>query len=279
VKPPKPTVGNGLLPTALKQSDLSLVPQSQVMKGRVDLQPDKFSRIIQQVGYPLVWTKALLCPCVSPASEQARVDCKTCDSSGYFYVEPIEVQGIMTDLESKKGIYRNLGEWLTGTAVMTVNGDVRFGYRDRFAMVHSVMVFNEWIQKGNRRGIRSTLPVHVDACRYKIVRMLHLMWEPVEDESPVALQQRLDFEVTDEGWIKWIGPGHNIPDGATLTAHYEFHPVWVVITSPHGLRDTVTRHKEPLPVAKSLPLRAAVKLDYLVDSKTLRSSGVLDADS
>lgn len=268
MRPPKPTVGNAISPTALKQADVHVVPQSQVLRGRVDMQPEKFTRMLQQKGYPLIWTKALLCPCVSPESDQARVDCANCDSSGFIYVEPIEIQAHINGLEAKKGIYRNLGEWLTGLATVSVGGDIRLGYMDRLAMTHSIMGYNEWIKKGNRRGVRSTLPPNRDACRYKIVRMMHLVWEPVENEPPVMLEQGIDFKITEEGWVEWL-KARSIPDGTVFTAHYEFHPIWVVVTNPHVVRDTVTRTHEPAPTARSLPLTAAVKLDYLIDSRTL----------
>ncbi len=286
-----PRIGSAIPSTALKQEQISGLLPSQINKGRVDFKVDNFTRIILQKGYQFVWRKALLCPCTSPATDQARVDCQVCDSSGYIYIEPITVQGIMTNLEMKKGIYRNLGEWLEGTSVVTTTPEIRLGYRDSLAMVHSLMTFNEWITKGNRRGVRTRLPLGHDVCRYRVVNMLHLMYEvdkttgKVSTEKvnpdnlrPKAAELGVDFEITKDGWIKWLFRGNErIPDGTVLTVHYEFHPVWIVITNPHGVRDTVTRLKEPLPTAKALPLQVAVKLDYLIESKVLPSSAVTEA--
>jgi hypothetical protein len=91
--------------------------------------------------------------------------------------------------------------------------------------------------------------------------MLHLMYEV--DDQPVAVEEGIHFTITDEGWIKWRGPGLQIPDGTVFTSNYEFRPVWVVTNHPHALRDTVTEFKEPSPTVTALPIQAAVKLDYL----------------
>lgn len=272
-RPPKPITE---IPTKIPVTALRQPPglkASQLAKGRVDFKVDEFDKKIAQFGYHLVWRKALLCPCVSPETDQARIDCSICDSSGYFYIEPISVQAIMSGLESRKGIYRNLGEWLEGMSVITTKAEIRLGYRDSLASVHSVMVFNEWITKGNRKGPRVNLPVGHDVARYRILRMLHMFYEV--DERPVLLEERIDYEITEDGWIHWLPTGNQkVPDKTLLTIHYEYHPVWIVISAPHGVRDTVTKRREPAPSAKALPIQAAVKLDYLIDSKTTRMTSV-----
>ncbi len=180
----------------------------------------------------------------------------------------------MTGLESKKGIYRNLGEWLDGSAVITTTAANRIGHRDSLTMQHSIMTFNEWIVKGNRHGIRSRLPANTDVCRYRIIKLLHMLYEM--DEQPVAVQEGVHFKITKQGWIEWIGLGLNIPDKTNFSVHYEFHPVWVVINHPHAVRDTVVKVKQPTPTVRAMPLQVAVKLDYLLDGKTLPS--VLTSD-
>jgi hypothetical protein len=276
VKPPKPTtvatVGN-VPTTALKQDDYKAIPYDTLHKTRADFRTIEFLKLIQQKGYHLTWRKAILCPCVSPQTDQPRVDCPTCDSSGFFYVEPINIQGVMTGLELRKDVYRNLGEWLEGSSVVTTAPEVRLGYRDSVEMTHSVMTFNEWITKGNRRGIRSRMPDGQDVCRYRVVNMLHLVMDV--NGVPLVLEQGTHFVINRSGWIQWTPQGDSlVDDGTVLSAHYEFHPVWIVVSHGHVVRDQVLKIKSPAPASTALPLQAAVKLDYLLDSKTLPSSAV-----
>lgn len=264
MKPPKPnTVSSSIPSTVTKPSQQTALSASELGKTRADFRVVEFRRIIQQKGYPLIWRKALLCPCVNKETEQARADCQTCDSSGFFYIEPLEIQGIMTGLEKKKDIYRNLGEWLEGSSMVTVEPEYRLGYRDSVEMVHSLMVFNEWITKGNRRGARHKLPENHDACRYKVVNVLHMLYERAENDY-VLLERGVHFDVTKNGWIRWKGSALSIPDGTTFSVNYEFHPVWIVVTHPHSVRDTIIKFKQVNFTATALPLQAAVKLDYLI---------------
>jgi hypothetical protein len=179
----------------------------------------------------------------------------------------------MTGLELRKDVYRNLGEWLEGSSVVTTMPEVRLSYRDSIEMVHSVMVFNEWITKGNRRGIRSRMPHGQDVCRYRVVTMLHLVMDV--NGVPLVLENGTHFVINRSGWIQWTPQGDSlVDDGTVLSAHYEFHPVWIVVSHGHVVRDQVVKFRSPVPVSTALPLQAAVKLDYLLDSKTLPSSAV-----
>lgn len=275
VAPPKPITAPTEIPSTAR-STAEQTPRlsvDQLKKTRADIRVEEFRRIIQQKGYFLVWRKAILCTCFNAETEQAKADCSVCDGSGYFYIEPLDVQGIMTNLEKRKDIYRNLGTWLEGSSMVTIEPEFRPGYRDSYEMVHSIATFNEWITKGNRRGPRSKLPANHDVARYRIVKMLHMLRDV--DGQPVGVEEKIHFEITDDGWIKWIGAGREIPDGTVFSINYEFHPVWIVVSHPHALRDTVTAFKHAVPAAQAMPVQAAVKLDYLIENVTLPSTKVI----
>lgn len=273
-KPATPTTVPSRIPkTAVKPSEQVQLTAAARDKARVDFRVEDFRRSIRTKGYHLTWRKAILCPCPTRESQQARPDCDKCDGSGFFYIEPLQIQAIMTSLERKKDIYRHLGEWLEGSSMATTEPEHRLGYRDSLEMTHSVMVFNEWLYKGNRRGIRSRLPAGVDSARYRIVRALHLFMEV--DGVPVQLEDGVYYSINKNGWIEWQGPGLAIPDNTVISINYEFHPVWIVTTHPHGVRDTMVKLKEPVAIATPLPVQAAVRLDYLASDTTLPSTGVV----
>jgi hypothetical protein len=57
-----------------------------------------------------------------------------------------------------------------------------------------------------------------------------------------------------------------VPDSTYLSLHYDFHPVYLIVSHPHAMRDDVTREKTgDRDKIISLPINAAAKLDYLVD--------------
>jgi hypothetical protein len=272
--PAKPKTAPSRVPkTAVSVKEQEVINDRARDKGRVDFRVDRFITAIRQKGYHLIWRKAIICPCQSAETEQPRVDCDSCDGSGFFYIEPLAIQGIMTNLEKKKDQYRHLGEWLEGTSQCTVEPLHRLGYRDSLQMVHSVMTFNEWITKNDRHGTRSRLPDNVDAARYRIVNALHLFIEDANGQ-PKQLEAGVWFDINKNGWIEWRGPGLDIPEGTLISVNYEFRPVWIVINHVHGVRDTITTLKESEATVQAMPVQAAVKLDYLTSDTTLPSTEV-----
>lgn len=275
-KPATPrTVPTKIPKTAVKGSEQVSMTDKARDKARVDFRTEDFRRTIRTKGYHLTWRKAVVCPCVTSESLQAKVDCETCDGSSFFYIEPLAIQGIMTSLERKKDIYRNLGEWLEGSSMVTVEPEHRLGYRDSLEMHHSLMVFNELIEKNNRRGVRVNLPDGADSCRYRIVNALHLYVQD-ENDKPFQLESPIHYSIDKNGWIRWTTAGDKlVSDGTFVSVNYEFHPVWIVTTHPHSVRDTMVKIKQPEATAVALPIQAAVKLDYLTGETAAPTTEVI----
>jgi len=276
IKPPPPVTAPpmgaradvfdiGVRPT-VKEVDPNYDPNLVIDKTRVDFQEEKFIAAIRQKGYRVRWRKAMLCVCFNPETEQSRVRgaCDICDGSGYFYIDPHEIQAIMTGLTKTTDIYRKPGRWTSGQSQVTVEPQYRIGYRDSIEMLDSVSTFNEWITKGNRRGIRSKLPAGVDAARFRIVRVSALMYADA-NLTPVRLEPDFHFKIQKDGWIEWTNEGNKIPNETLFSIHYEFRPVYVVTSHPHAVRDTVTSQKKKNPTVINLPIQGSVQLDYLFD--------------
>lgn len=275
IKPPAPVLKTGgvrneardveVRPTVGEQ-DPNFDATLTVDKTRVDFREQEFIRAIRQKGYYVRWRKAMICVCINPETEQSRVRgaCDICDGSGYFFIDPHEIQAIMTGLTKSSDIYRKPGRWLQGQSQVTVEPQYRIGYRDSIEMLDAVSTFNEWLIKGNRRGIRSKLPAGVDAARYRIVRVTAIFYAN-SDLTPVRLEESLHFKINSSGWIEWLPEGNKLPDGTVFSIHYEFHPVYVVTSHPHALRDTVSAQKRKRQTVLNLPVQASVLLDYLLD--------------
>lgn len=248
-------------------------PQPAKQKTRADFKPQEFERVIAQHGKYVTWKKALLCPCINPTTGQVLLDCTDCDGSGYVYVDPIDVQAHMVSFDANTRIYEKFGMWLEGNVMVTVLPQYRLGYRDSIEMKDALMSFNEVLKKGNRRGIRSKLPSGVDSARYRIVNVTKLVYHGESAGSFSTLECGFHFEVDDNGWIKWLNAGDAlIPDGTVFSVHYDFHPVFQIISHPHVLRDDVRGTKVAKDTAYALPIQAAARLDYLIDINTAVST-------
>jgi hypothetical protein len=269
LKPPSllDTDRNVAIPKTVGEIDPSPAPPP-VAKARSDFRVEEFTRLIRQKGYFCRWKKAMLCTCKSPQTDQARLGCTICDGSGFFYIDPIDVQAIITGIGKEHDIYKQPGEWISGDANITVEAQYRLGFRDSMEMCDSVMSFNEWIIKGERRGKRHALPANMDSARYKIVSVAALFYTDPTNDMPIRLEEGIHYEVTPEGWISWLFQGQKIPDATVLSIHYEFHPIWIITTHPNAVRDTVVLFKRVKQTVEALPLKCKAALDFIVNSNT-----------
>lgn len=242
--------------------------------ARAQFHADEFMRLILQHGSYLFWSKAAICPCLNPETNQTRINCPDCDSSGYRYSDRMEVRGVLMSMERNQRTEEKFGTWVEGTAQLTVEPQYRPGFRDSFEMRDAVMPHSELLRKGDRNGLRSKLPDNMDSAHYRIVRMTSLIWQPgqptvVEDPtapSPRALEEGIHFRITVDGWIEWLPASFDlVQDGEILTAIYEYHPIYLVVSHPHATRDTIAELKRPEQDVQSMPVQATVKLEYLGD--------------
>ena len=235
-------------------------------KTRADFKPDEFDRVLGQHGKYVVWRKALICPCLNTETQQPLLDCTDCDGSGHIYVDPLRIQALMLMFDRNTRIYEKFGMWMEGNVMVTVRPDYRVSFRDSIEMEDSLMSFNELLKKGNRRGRRSKLPDNHDSGRYRMASVTRLAYRSADDPTFTLLECGYHFEVSDEGWIRWLGPGNSlIPKDAYYSVLYDYHPVYQIVSHPHASRDDVRGTKVAKDTAYALPIQAAAKIDYLID--------------
>jgi hypothetical protein len=268
IKPPAPTTHADrvvAVPPTVGEVDNS-APRPPKNKLRSDFDAEAFRRVIDQHGKHVIWTKALLCPCLNVTTGQALLDCISCDGNGYVYVDPIEMRAHMASFDRNTKIFEKFGMWVEGATAISCEAQYRLHYRDRIEMKDSIMPFNELLKKGNRRGIRSKLPTGVDSARYRIKSITKLMYAPNSTSALVSLEPGFHFEVSKDGWIQWLAAGDNtLADGSYYTVLYDFHPVYQIVSHPHLTRDDVQGKKQPKDTVISLPIQGAAKLEFLID--------------
>jgi hypothetical protein len=255
------------VPPTIGEFDTNEV-QPPIGKTRADFRQEEFTRAILQHGKYAIWRKAVLCPCFDETSHQAELSCAECDGSGFVYVDPIAIRAHMVSFDKEIKLFEKFGTWQEGNASISVEPKYRLGFRDSIQLKDSLLNFNELLKKGNRRGIRSKLPDGVDSARYRINTMIRLGYQGSSGVEFLAPNE--DFRIDENGWIVWLTSGNRrVADGSWLTALYDFHPVYIVVSWPHATRDDVSGRKAKLKNRViSLPIQAMARLDFIVDVNT-----------
>lgn len=275
LRPPAPLNAPGRVvdvPPTVGQKDTTAGDQLNPQQARVQFLENEFVRVIRQHGKFVVWRKAMLCPCMSHETEQARLACPDCGGGGYIYVDPLQIRAFMAAFDKKTSIYEKYGLWQEGATQISVEPQHRIGYRDSLELLDVVLPMNELLTKGDRRGRRHKLPDGVDSARFRILNVATAFFRDKRDKLQ-KLDVGEDFKVSDEGWIRWLPPGKRVQEGAILSVHYDFHPIYLVQSWPHVTRDDVSGAKTNKTGQRSvaLPVQGMGKLMFLVDANSVPS--------
>lgn len=272
IVPPAPRVESDrtvLVPPSIDKYDTS-EDKPPRYKTRANFREEEFVRVLDQHGKYVFWKKALLCPCLNEVTGQVQLECHNCNGSGYVYVDKLEIRAHMASFDRKTTIYEKFGLWQEGNVMITVEPKYRLGFRDIIQMRDEIMTFSELLKKGNRRGIRSKLPSGRDSAQFRIVSATHICY--LKGEELIHLEEGTHFEVDENGWLAWTTAGNRVvPDGTILSVTYDYCPTYMIVSHPHATRDDVSGRKTVENKVLSLPLQAAAKLSFLVDSNTLLS--------
>lgn len=218
---------------------------------RVDFQTLEFKRLIEQKGYSVVWEKASKCPCIpDEGSAQPDFNCKLCHGKGWYWFDQKEIQGIMTNFNETLR-YNQTGEIAKGTSYFTTLPENKIGFWDRVTHLHSSVRHSEVITKGNH-GAKDLLkfqPEDIVHCR--TINKTYL-------ENVDFIFNKLSYD------IEWITNGSEPVTGERYSIEYTMRPRWIVIDIVNVIRDTYVKSKKAGITFTELPLRALVRLEWMV---------------
>jgi len=220
--------------------------------------PKLFADQMGEMGLTYQWSRAVKCPC-QLQGETGNWDpgCAFCGSDGWLYVHPKagtcdaasgdyqNIKAIFSTASNAPDFAQNMGPYPFGMAQMTVGGEIRIGYRDRFIGVEQVSTHSEILKRlpgdlapiGKYGRPRSELE---GAMRYEPIRINHVTAKA--GDQLVTYFEGLDYQYT-PGYstglslFKWYanrGPAV----GESYAIHYDYHPVWVVDDAVYAIQNS-----------------------------------------
>ena len=276
---PPPSISAG--PTI----QLGPLASEKALGQRADFNPDKYDNLIEWHGLRLGWSRAAVCPCTptNGQTDQADPSCDICQGAGYLYFNAPEAQdpsligdltavqrkvlrqgaasvvrGLMTGMGTSETPFERLGRLPAGSAIVTVRANNRLGHLDRLVNLDAYIVHTEKVELVDP-DLRLPLRYLVDG-GVNVLASTERRFVPDED-----------FVVVD-GDVMWQ-PGRAPMPGTFLTAHYNYHPQYLVTEQPHATRLTYTPtgargQATPQGRVTQFPLQAMVRLDWMVGEDT-----------
>ncbi len=276
------------------------LPEQELKKRPLArFQPDKFRKLIQGLGPVFRWSRSVNCVCfLNTETDQPDPTCLRCGGDGWQYVNPCEnenpgiteagkdyenINAVMSNLALDPTIQQPMGGWSFSDGQLTVQQEIRVGFRDRFVAVEHLMAWSEILVRGDVDTVpvghlQRTSAIQRTAMRYEPVTVNFLaaadgsggqtiylagtdytIVEGVEDDDTST------YEPNRLVWVSGRGPAA----GERYTVHYACHPVWIVDDATYsiqaaqgpasGLKGTIA--------TRMLPTTFKVKMDYLTDQR------------
>ncbi len=235
-----------------------------------------FDQLLAQRGVRMIHKKAMTCMNVSSIDFQAHpADCTFCDGSGLIFYDEKEIWGTFYSNSLEK-VFQTHGVWEAGTAVVTMPTTYADGTQADFNTYDRLLLpdftvrmweLKQW-RPNSQNKIRLKYPVESVEFASSIV-----------DGVQKIYQEGVDFEITTEGDIRWIGSTEprydsSLDRGEVIGFAYFAHPVYVVVQTLRELRIT-QEMVNGVKRATRLPQQILVKRDFMVNpSEPAKSEGL-----
>lgn len=259
---------------------------------RVDFRPAEFRKLVATHGLDISWEQAAECPCERRSAglgltldagmggnvgstRQARVDCPTCNGSGYRYHSLQNIKGVVTSAAQNPDRFRAYGEMAKGMISLSVLAEHRLNLGDRITLRDDpdlpeveapVQLYRETHTYEGEDPSSTRYPIFgrtLDLDGGEVVHdVMDLFVTDIDGIAQLGGEKvkGVDYTVDGSGQIAWINPP---VVGARWSVSYYGRPVYVVTDLPHPFRDTKIKFKKVSQSFSSLPINAMCALEFL----------------
>lgn len=119
-------------------------PPDLAQRPRVDFDREGFDVLIEQKGYPVIYERALRCPCKDKARPGYLIDCKNCGGTGWVWINPISTKMILHSMNLPT-IYRPWSIENIGTVSITARDIDHLSFMDKITVPFLIATFSQHI--------------------------------------------------------------------------------------------------------------------------------------
>jgi len=220
---------------------------------RLDFNKDQFDALIETKGYPLVWERAIPCPCSKQGESANKSSCKNCIGTGWVFLNPMEIKGLVTSI-NKDTKYKEWSIELLGTFAITVNSKNRLNFMDRITVL------------GSRTTHSEVLKVKRSETKY-FVRTIYPIIEVVDIFKFESVYNKLKLLKFEEDYIfngDQVVFLKNIKHDDSITVSYLHQLQYHILDLNHDVRNTVVLDNYSREQNKELPISAIARRSHVV---------------
>lgn len=261
-----------------------LLPTKLTPRG--DFDPAAFRLLVAQLGQPVTWEIAAICPCgekldnISQSfapefvlgklgvSGEPRTVCATCAGKGWYLHSAQTIKLVVQDMSVNPRRFGVSAEYAIGRARISFLPENRPALGDRITLTTSVQRINELAVRkaGATQALRFPIATQTqDLATGQISLRVLQAQKALDNQSVAPMVEGVAFTVNGSGHLVWndLAGAPAVDEAFSIT--YLARPRYVVETTPYSIRDSVVHHKTPAPVDTRLPVFATALQEYRGD--------------
>ncbi len=181
---------------------------------------EKFDQFVEQHGVPMIWEKAIICPCANELGVP-NPHCHYCYGRGLFYHNPQESLALFTSMEGFPS-FAEPGLWIFGVANVSTLSTIKLSTRDRIIIKDFETTYIESYPKNGDQTLVN-FPIHSIEYIYYF------------SEAGILTTCKPDIDYTyQEHTLTWLN--ENIPQGNMISIRYKSFLQYLVMTMLHEAR-------------------------------------------
>ena len=199
------------------------------------------------------------------------------DRDRHLPTDYVETQCTFAQTTIKPSLTEEFGEFSFTDALMTMQSEMRVGFRDRFIGLSQEMTWTELVESD---GAGTTVQVgkttrttaaQKKAMRYEPVQ-IHIV-ASITGGTPTYYYEGLDYKMLEPTGsepyrMQWL-PTKGLASGTLFTVHYSCRPVWIVDDATYGVQALQGPEEgaKGTNAPRNLPTTFKVKLDFLTGGR------------
>ncbi|MFA5704660.1 MAG: hypothetical protein WC982_14245 [Advenella sp.] len=236
----------------MEPKKITKIPENTTGYLRLDFDKGQFDALIENKGYPVVWERAIPCPCTKGDKNPPQSSCKNCEGTGWVFINPYEIKGIITSI-NKDTKYREWSVERIGTFAITVNSKHKLNFMDRITVLGSKSVHSE------RALVKKIQDKYFIRTIYPIVDILDIF----KLESVYKKLKLLEFGVD------YIFSGNQVifntlESGDSISISYLHELQYHILDLNHDVRNTVVIDNYSREQNVELPISAIARRTHTV---------------
>lgn len=251
-------------------SSVVKTPNLDLLGSRVDFTQSKFDTILLQKGKPVIFEKAIQCPCKSSGTNQ-QSNCKNCGGTGWVFINPEETRMLIQSM-SLATDYKAWSEELRGVVKVSALKEEKISFMDRITDLNASSYFNEVLHL-----VKKTPSIWFSYTSYKVKEVEYCALFQGVGVKLKLLTLNVDYTLSGNVFTLINNTLLDPNQDTSITIRYAHAPSFHVIEIQRESMESLSLENNTNEIIQSMPVTfMAKRAHYILDAQNLAKDRIID---